>query len=97
MISMVDATQFLLVFVIVVITVMLSIISFQVFFILREFRNTLTKANKVLDDAGVVSESVSKPVSLVSSMLMGIKGGSAIMQALTSKKKGVKDHVREEG
>ena len=93
---MVDATQFLLVFVIVVITVMLSVISVQVFFILREFRNTLTKVNKVLGDAGVVSESVSRPVSLLSSMLMGIKGGSSLMQALTNKKKGVKENVREE-
>ena len=75
---------------------MLSVISVQVYFILREFRNTLTKANKVLDDAGIVSESVSKPVSMVSSMITGIKGGSAIMQALNSKKKEIKNHVRNE-
>lgn len=83
---MVDATQFLLVFVIVIITTMLSVICVQVYFILREFRNTLTKANKVLDDTGVISESVSKPISLVSTMLLGIKGGSALMKSLTEKK-----------
>ncbi len=66
---MVDATQFMLIFVIVILTVMLSVIAVQVFFILREFRKTLTKANKVLDDTGVISESVSKPVSLLAPFL----------------------------
>ncbi len=70
---MVDATQFLLVFVIVVITVMLSVISVQIFFILKEFRKTLTKANKVLDDTGIISESVSKPINLISGILVGLK------------------------
>ncbi len=70
---MVDATQFLLVFVIVVITVMLSVISVQIYFILREFRKTITKANKVLDDTGVISESVSKPINLISGILVGLK------------------------
>lgn len=80
---MVDATQFLLVFVIVVITVMLSVISVQIYFILREFRKTLTKANKVLDDTGVISESVSRPINLLSGILVGLKGGSAVMKTLT--------------
>ncbi len=76
---------------------MLSVISVQVYFILREFRNTLTKANKVLDDAGIVSESVSKPVSLVSSMLVGIKGGSALMKMMKPREGSEKSkHVREE-
>ncbi|MBI4099574.1 hypothetical protein HY440_01055 [Candidatus Microgenomates bacterium] len=70
---MIDATQVLLAFVILVVTAMLTVISIQVFFILREFRKTLAKANKVLDDTGVISESVSKPVSLLSAILAGIR------------------------
>lgn len=80
---MIDATQALLAFVILVVTVMLSVICVQVYFILREFRNTLQKANKVLDDTGIISESVSKPVSMFSTMITGIKGGSALMKVLT--------------
>lgn len=85
---MLDATQLLLVFVILVLTVMLSIIGVQVFFILREFRNTLAKANKVLDDTGVISESVSKPISMFSAMMLGIKGGTGLIKALTKEKRG---------
>ncbi len=83
---MVDGTQLLLTVVIVVLTVMLSVIFVQVYFILREFRNTLTKANKVLDDTGVISESVSKPVSMFSTMVTGIKGGQMIMNLLNKGK-----------
>lgn len=82
---MVDATQFLLAFVILVLTAMITVIGIQVYLILREFRSTLSKANKVLDDTGIISESVSKPVSMVSGMLLGLRGGSKLMQILTKK------------
>lgn len=82
---MVDATQFLLAFVILVLTTMITVIGIQVYLILREFRSTLSKANKVLDDTGIISESVSKPVSMVSGMLLGLRGGSKLMQILSKK------------
>ncbi len=82
---MVDATQFLLAFVILVLTAMITVIGIQVYFVLREFRSTLSKANKVLDDTGVISESVSKPVNMVSGMLLGLRGGSKLMDILTKK------------
>jgi hypothetical protein len=66
---MIDFTQLLLAFVILVVTVMLSVISVQVYFILREFRHTLTKANKVLDDTGIISESVSKPIGIIATII----------------------------
>lgn len=70
---MVDATQILLAFVIFAITGMLTVICVQVYFILREFRQTLSKANKVLDDTGVISGSVSKPVSMLSAIVAGLR------------------------
>lgn len=70
---MIDATQALLTFVILVVVAMLTVICVQVYFILREFRKTLAKANKVLDDTGVISESVSKPVSLLSAVIAGLR------------------------
>ena len=66
----------------VVFIVMLGVIGTQVFFILKELRRTLMKTNKILDDTGIISESVSRPINMVSTMLMGIKGGSAIMKLL---------------
>lgn len=66
---MIDATQLLLAFVIFAVTGMLTVIGIQVYFILREFRQTLVKANKVLDDTGVISGSVSQPVNLLMQVL----------------------------
>lgn len=77
---MIDVTQLLLGLVIVILTVMISLIGVQVLFILREFRQTLRKANKVLDDTGIISESFSQPISLISGMLTGLKGGTGLMK-----------------
>lgn len=71
---MIDLTQLLLGIVIVTLTVMLALIGYQVVNILRAFRFTIDKMNKVLDDTGVISESVSKPINALSTMLLGIKG-----------------------
>lgn len=79
-------TNLLVAVVIIILVVILSVISVQVYFILREFQNTIKKVNKVLDDTGEISESVSKPISMFSALLMGIRGGSAIMKSLTKGK-----------
>ena len=79
---MVDVTQILLSAVILVLTVMLSVIGVQVVYILREFRKTVEKMNKILDDSGVITESVSKPINMLSMMLMGLKSGSNFIKML---------------
>jgi len=70
----------------VVLGFMVAGVLVQLYFVLQEFRQTITKANKVLDDTGVISESVSKPVSMISSMVTGVKGWSSIMKILTKDK-----------
>lgn len=76
---MIDAAQAVLFFVIVILTVLLVILGIQIFFILRELRQTLIKANKVLDNTGTITESVSGPISSLSSLASGIKAGSSII------------------
>lgn len=83
---MIDFTQLIITLVVITITAMLSFLVYQVVRVLQEFRKTIEKMNKVLDDTGVISESVSKPINLVSTMLMGLKGGSKIMKSLIDKK-----------
>lgn len=84
---MIDTAQAVLLFVLVVLTTLLLILGVQVFFILRELRNTVSKANKVLDDAGVISESVSGPISTISSLATGVKTGALIAGILKRKSK----------
>jgi hypothetical protein len=82
---MVDTLQLILIIVIVVLTSLLTIIGIQVFFIFKELHQSMIKINKILDDAGIISESVSKPVSSLSGFLTGLKGGLKIFEVLEKK------------
>lgn len=87
---MIDPAQTALFLVIIVLTILLLILGIQVFFILRELRKTVDKANKVLDDTGVITESVSGPISSLSSLASGVKAGAAIASLLNKGKKSKK-------
>jgi hypothetical protein len=68
-----DIAQVALFVVIIVLAVLLLTLGIQVFFILREFRKTVNKANKVLDNTDVITGSVSAPISSLSGIVSGIK------------------------
>lgn len=89
---MIDPAQTALFLVVIVLTILLVVLGIQVFFILRELRKTIDKANKVLDDTGTITESVSKPISSLSSLAMGLKAGAKIARILNGDKK----HKRDE-
>jgi len=74
-----DAAQIALFIVIIVLAVLFLTLGIQVFFILREFRKTVSKANKVLDNTNVITESVSSPISSLSSLVSGIKTGASVI------------------
>ncbi len=75
---MTDPAQILLFIVIIILTLLLLILGIQVFFILKDLRKTITKANKVLDNTGDITQSVSQPLTSISSILMGLKAGGTI-------------------
>ena len=77
-----DTAQILLITVVSVLTLLLIFLGVQVFFILREVQRTLSKANKVLDDAGVISSSISRPVESFSTVVSGLKLGSIVASFL---------------
>lgn len=93
---MIDTAQAVLLFVIVVLTILLIVLGIQVFFILKELKQTVSKANKVLDDTSVITESVSGPISSISSLASGVKTGAAIASLLKGKKKKVIRKIIEE-
>lgn len=75
---MIDSVQVILLFVIIILTILLVALGIQVFFILREVKRTVTKANKVLDDTSMITESVSRPLSSIATIAMGFKAGSLV-------------------
>ena len=88
---MIDPAQTALFLVILVLTILLLVLGIQVFFILRQLRVTLEKANKILDDTGVITESVSGPISNISSLASGVKAGALIAKLFSKKKNHYKD------
>lgn len=83
---MIDSVQAVLLFVIIVLTLLLLVLGAQVYFILRELRSTVIKANKVLDDTGVITESVSTPIASLSALISGVKTGASIAKLFQSEK-----------
>lgn len=84
---MTDTTQILLIVVITVLTILLSAVGVQVFLILKEVRESIHKANKVLDDAGEVSEAITKPIVSLSETITGISGVTGILGWLSKRRK----------
>ncbi len=72
----IDTAEAVLILVLVVLTALLVVLGIQVFFILRGVRETIAKANKVLDDTGSITESVSGPIGLLSDFSTNVKVGS---------------------
>jgi len=92
---MIDSTQIILIVVVVVLTVLLSIIGIQVFFILREVQRSIQKMNKMLDDAGTISESIAKPISSLLDSITGVSGIAGLVGWLASRKKKKKEKEGE--
>lgn len=80
-----DAAQTVLLVVVVVLTILLIVLGVQVFFILREVKKTVSKANKVLDDTSLITESVSRPLSSMSTLSNGLKLGTFVAKLLKGK------------
>jgi len=78
---MIDPVQLVLLIVILVLTILLVILGVQVFFILKEIRQTISKTNKVLESAESITENIEAPLSALSSLALGVKASSLISVA----------------
>lgn len=92
---MIDFTQVLLTLVVGSLTVMLLLVGFQVYKILKELQISISKMNKILDDTGVMTESISKPMQAASNLLLGIKSHSWLLTLARVLRKS-KDRIEEE-
>lgn len=93
---MIDNTQLLLIAVVTVLTVLLAIIGVQVFFILREVRESIRKFNKIIDDAGTISESIARPVASLSDSITGVSGIAGLLGWLKKRREKSTEEKEEE-
>jgi len=83
-----DSTQFVIVFVSVSLTLLTFILGIQVYFILREFRLSVQKMNKMLDDIGRVTNTVGSGVENIGGFIGGIRAGAEMASSILGKKRG---------
>ena len=90
-----ETTQLLIVIVVTVLTIILTAVGIQVFFILGEVRESIRKLNQVLDDAAEVSEAITKPIISLGDSLTGLSGITGLFSWLTKRSKKIKDDQTE--
>lgn len=72
----IDVTQVVLLLVLTILTLLLVVLGIQVYFILKEFRKTVVKANRVLDDTESITKNVSIPLASLSNLSTTIQASS---------------------
>ncbi|OGG14961.1 hypothetical protein A2875_03310 [Candidatus Gottesmanbacteria bacterium RIFCSPHIGHO2_01_FULL_46_14] len=80
-----DPVQLTIIAISFIITILIVFLGVQVWYILKEMRASLQKVNKMLEDAGKVSGTVSQGVSSMAGMLEGIKTGLSLFSSLRRK------------
>ena len=77
-----DLTQSVILSIIVVLTIFLVVLGFQVFFVLRDFRKTIFRMNKLLDDADNLVDQVKRPIETAGNLLTSAAAGVGIAHFL---------------
>ncbi len=80
-----DPVQITIIAISFILTMLIVALGVQVWFILKEIRNSLIKTNKMLDDGGKVTGAFSDGVENVGGFLSGIKAGMSMFSSLRKK------------
>lgn len=81
-----DITQFVIIITTVTLAVLIVLLGIQIYFILKELRSTIIKINKMLDDGGRVTGSVTDSVTNFAGFLNGLKTGISAVTSFRNKK-----------
>jgi predicted AlkP superfamily phosphohydrolase/phosphomutase len=77
-----DTTQLTIILISVALAVLIIVLGVQVWFILKEVRNSFHKMNKMLDDVGKVSGAVSEGIVGMTGFMTGLKTGISAITSL---------------
>lgn len=86
-----DVTQTILLAIIIVLAIFLVALGFQVFFVLKDLRKTLTRMNMLFDDANDLVGQIKKPVESAGNFVTALTAGAGIAQLFKKGSKGSKE------
>jgi len=81
-----DPVQLTIIIISFVLTTLVVILSIQVWHIMGEFRASIQKVNKMLDDGGKVTGVISDSATSVAGFVSGIKTGMNVLSIFKKKK-----------
>jgi hypothetical protein len=76
--------QTILIFILALLTINLIAVGIYVILVLREFRETLKKANGVLDNVHDVTDAVANPVTTIAGIITGVSQGVKAVKSISS-------------
>jgi hypothetical protein len=79
-----DILQITLLIALIVLTINLTIIGVYVFLVLKEFRETVIKANMVMDDVHDVTDAVSTPIASIAGVVGGLTQSVRAVKSISS-------------
>jgi len=94
---MTDSAQFFLIIVVVALTALLIVVGFEVFLVFKEFKKTIEKVNKILDNTGLISESIAKSMFSISSSLGSLLGVTNLLGLVLMRRKKKKEEDEKDG
>jgi hypothetical protein len=78
-----DILQIILVVMLVVVIIFFIILGVQVFFLIRDARKTMAKANQVLENTSNLTDSIAEPLSALTGIAGTLSTGALLTKALT--------------
>lgn len=88
---MISPIQILIIVVVSALSIVLVIIGVQVFYLFREFRRSVEKVNKILEDATTVSAAITKPITSLTNSWGNFSGLTGIFSWLLNLRKKKED------
>jgi uncharacterized protein YoxC len=76
--------QTILIFILALLTINLIAVGIYVIIVLRDFRETIQKANSVLDNVHDVTDLVANPITSIAGIIAGVTKGVKAVKAISS-------------
>ena len=76
--------QTVLILILILLTINLIAVGIYVLLVLKEFRETVRKANMVLDDVHEVTDAVSNPISTIAGIFSGVTQSVNAVKSISS-------------
>jgi hypothetical protein len=76
--------QTVLILILILLTINLIAVGIYVLLVLKEFRETVKKANMVLDDVHDVTDAVSNPITSIAGIISGVTQSVSAVKSISS-------------